>query len=132
MRGRKAEEFPGDHARNMTAAVELDRLAEDIEMLEGSDIHQRIEEQIERTPYDLGHEIAPHSSVRPRRLAPTLRLGRHPNGQPRTAISGSELATPPAFAPLPRLGPDLLASALTPSFGDQRGCSPLASGRYHG
>jgi hypothetical protein len=40
-RRRKAEEFPDDR-RNLEAAEELDRLAEEVEQLDGSDIHQRI------------------------------------------------------------------------------------------
>jgi len=40
-RRRKAEEFPDDR-RNLEAAEELDRLAEEVEQLDGSNIHQRI------------------------------------------------------------------------------------------
>src|SRR5260370_5677371 len=40
-RRRKAEEFPDDR-RNLQAAEELDKLAAEVEQLDGSDIHQRI------------------------------------------------------------------------------------------
>ena len=40
-RRRKAEEFPDD-VRNVRAAEELERLAAEIEALEGSDIHEQI------------------------------------------------------------------------------------------
>jgi hypothetical protein len=40
-RRRKAEEFPDDQ-RNTAAAEELDRLAQEVGQLEGSDVHQRI------------------------------------------------------------------------------------------
>ena len=40
-RRRKAEEFPAD-TRNLNAAEELERLAAEIEKLEGSEIHQQI------------------------------------------------------------------------------------------
>ena len=40
-RREKAVQFPNDF-RNLTAAEELERLAAQIEKLEGSDIHQRV------------------------------------------------------------------------------------------
>jgi hypothetical protein len=40
----KAEQFPKDAARNLRAAEELDRLAAQIEQLEGSDVHNQIAE----------------------------------------------------------------------------------------
>jgi hypothetical protein len=42
-RWRKAAEFPDDH-RNEQAAKELERIAEEIEPLKGSEIHQQIHE----------------------------------------------------------------------------------------
>jgi hypothetical protein len=45
-RRRKAEEFPND-TRNRTAAVALERLAEEIVQLEGSDVHRRIDTLVE-------------------------------------------------------------------------------------
>jgi hypothetical protein len=41
-RRRKAEEFPNDR-RNEEAAAALDRLGEEIEKLDGTDVHRRIE-----------------------------------------------------------------------------------------
>jgi hypothetical protein len=45
-RRRKAEEFPDD-ARNLKAAEELDRLAEEVGKLEGSELYRRIDAMIE-------------------------------------------------------------------------------------
>lgn len=42
-RRQKAEQFPDD-SRNLTAAEELERLAQEISELEGSEIHRRIDE----------------------------------------------------------------------------------------
>ena len=42
-RRQKAEQFPDDR-RNLQAAEELDRLAEQIEALEGSELHRQIDE----------------------------------------------------------------------------------------
>jgi hypothetical protein len=44
-RRQKADQFPDDR-RNLDAAEELERLAADIDRLEGSEIHQRIDELI--------------------------------------------------------------------------------------
>lgn len=43
----KAEQFPGDD-RNLKAAKELDQLAEEVEKLEGSEVHQRIDAMSDR------------------------------------------------------------------------------------
>jgi hypothetical protein len=45
-RRRKAKEFPNDH-RNEEAAAALDRLAKQIDKLDGSDVHRRIEALME-------------------------------------------------------------------------------------
>jgi hypothetical protein len=47
-RRRKAEEFPND-TRNQAAALALDRLAEEIAELAGSDVHRRIDALIDLT-----------------------------------------------------------------------------------
>ena len=61
-RRRKAEEFPAD-TRNLNAAEELERLAAEIEKLEGSEIHQQIcdvQERINRIDDgDLWIEVSP-------------------------------------------------------------------------
>jgi hypothetical protein len=58
-RRRKAKEFPND-IRNLRAAEELERLAAEIELLEGSEIHKQITEvagNINRAPDKIGEDI---------------------------------------------------------------------------
>jgi hypothetical protein len=52
----KAEEFPDD-GRNLEAAPALDRLAEELEELEGSPLHQRLDELTQLSHPDGGDEF---------------------------------------------------------------------------
>jgi hypothetical protein len=54
-RWRKAAEFPDDH-RNEKAAEELERIAEQIKTLEGSEIHQQIDEACQLLNNLIGHK----------------------------------------------------------------------------
>src|SRR5579863_7862550 len=63
-RRRKAEEFPDD-VRNLEAATELGRLAAEVELLEGSEIHKQIIEvtrNINRAPNNICDNIWPDIS----------------------------------------------------------------------
>lgn len=55
-RREKANQFPHD-GRNEAAAEELDRIAKEISELEGSDIHTRVRETIDRMDVDDGFEL---------------------------------------------------------------------------
>jgi hypothetical protein len=58
-RRRKAKEFPNDR-RNEEAATALDRLAEEIEKMDGSDVHRRIEALMESTAETDSYVIYEH------------------------------------------------------------------------
>jgi hypothetical protein len=56
-RREKAEQFPSDAHRNLLAAEWLDKLAAEISELEGSAIHTRVRETIDRMNPDDGYEL---------------------------------------------------------------------------
>ena len=56
-RREKAEQFPRDSDRNLGAAEELEQLAKEIGALEGSDIHTRVRETLDRMDADDGYEL---------------------------------------------------------------------------
>jgi hypothetical protein len=57
-RREKAEQFPRDSHRNLRAAEELERLGKEIGELEGSDIHTRVREALDRMDADDSHELS--------------------------------------------------------------------------